>query len=152
MTGPETGLRSVPDTNVLLAAKMSKGVSSPNREYLERWSKGQFTLLYSPDTYLEYVEKLNEKDLPEAVIRSFMRALMELGVEVYVDHYHLPVYPVDVDDIAFLLCAVNGDATHLVTYDRHLFDVSRYYPFKVCETIEFLTDLRQALKTDEHLG
>lgn len=149
MTIPATALRSVPDTNVLLAAKLSKGASSPNSEYLDRWEKREFTLLYSPDTYLEYVEKFIEKGLPEGVIKSFLRALMELGVEVFVEHYHLPAYPVDIDDVAFVLCAVNGNASHLVTYDRHLFEVSRYYSFKVCETIEFLRDLRQALRTSE---
>lgn len=101
----------------------------------------RFVLLYSADTFLEYAEKLIDKALPEAVIKSFLRALLELGSEVSVEHYHLPAYPVDMDDVAFLLCAVNGQATHLVTYDRHLLDVSRYYPFKICGTTEFLADL-----------
>ncbi len=118
MRVPATGLRSVPDTNVLLAAKIGSGPTSPNAEYFERWTKGEFTLLYSADTYLEYVEKLIDKELPEPIIKSFLRALMELGVEVFVEHYHLPVYPVDMDDVAFVLCAVNGEATHLITSRR----------------------------------
>jgi hypothetical protein len=31
----------------------------------------------------------------------------------------LPHYPADADDIAFLLCAWNGLASHLVSYDIH---------------------------------
>ncbi len=146
MTALETRLKSVPDTNVLLAAKMSKAPSvSPNSEYLDRWKRGELTLLYSPDTYLEYVEKFVAKGLPEGVIRSFLRALQELGTEIFIEHYHLPVYPIDVDDIAFLLCAVNGDATHLITYDRHLLDIDEHYPFKICGTSHFLRDLRLTL-------
>ncbi len=75
---------------------------------------------------------------------------MDLGVEVFVEHYHLPAYPVDMDDVAFLLCAVNGEATHLITYDRHLLEVSRYYWFKVCGTVDFLKDLRQRLASALH--
>ena len=149
MTTPKTGLKSVPDTNVLLAAKMSKGPTSPNCEYIERWKHAEFKLLYSLDTYLEYIEKIIEKGLAEDVIRSFLRALMELGDEVFVEHYHLPAYPVDIDDVAFLLCAVNGEATHLITYDRHLLELSQYYWFKVCGTVHFLRELRQALRAAE---
>ena len=145
MTTSKTELRSVPDTNVLLAAKLSRGPTSPNSEYLERWKREEFTLLYSPDTYQEYTEKLVEKGLPEGAIKSFLRALEDLGVEIRVEHYHLPAYPVDVDDVAFLLCAVKGEATHLITYDRHLLEVSRYYEFKICGTVDFLKDLRYRL-------
>ncbi len=121
---------------------MSKAPSSsPNSEYLDRWKTGELVLLYSRDTFQEYIEKLVAKGLPEAVIRSFLRALQELGEEIFIEHYHLPVYPVDVDDIAFLLCAVNGDATHLITYDKHLLDIQEPYPFKICETAEFLREL-----------
>ncbi len=70
---------------------------------------------------------------------------MDLGVEVFVEHYHLPAYPVDMDDVAFLLCAVIGDATHVITYDRHLLEVSRYYWFEVYGTVGFLKDLRHRL-------
>ncbi len=125
---------------------MSKAHTSPNAEYLERWKNEEFILLYSPDTYLEYIDKFVEKGLPEEVIRSFLRALMDLGIEIFVEHYHLPAYPVDMDDVAFLLCAVNGEATHLITYDRHLLEVSRHYSFKVCGPVDFLRELREALE------
>ena len=58
MTATRTGLRSVPDTNVLLAAKLSKAPTSPNAEYLERWQNEEFVLLYSSDTYFEYIAVL----------------------------------------------------------------------------------------------
>ncbi|MCP4204197.1 MAG: PIN domain-containing protein [bacterium] len=144
-----TTLRAVPDTNILLAAELSAGPSSPNRELFERWKAGAFTILFSQDTLLEYTEKLLEKAIPEAAIKDFLRSLVELGVEVYIAHFHMPVYPVDADDIAFLLCADNGRATHLVSYDRHLTAVSRHYSFKTCDTLSFLEDLRQALSSME---
>jgi predicted nucleic acid-binding protein len=50
------------------------------------------------------------------------------------------------DDVAFLLAAINGAATHVVTYDEHLKDVSVFYPeFVACEPVAFLKDLRISL-------
>ncbi|MCP3958646.1 MAG: hypothetical protein GY719_12405 [bacterium] len=129
---PKTPLRAVPDTNILLASEMSPGSSSPNREYFERWKADEFVVLFSADTLLEYVKKLREKDLAEERIKVFLGAL--------------PTYPVDSDDIAFLLCADNGHATHLVTYDRHLQEIDAHYSFRICETTDFLRDLRRELR------
>ena len=139
----EKTLRAVPDTNVLLASEIGAGPSSPNRELFERWKVGTFTILFSQDTLLEYTEKLLEKAIPEIAIKQFLRSLVELGIEVYIEYFHMPVYPADADDIAFVLCADNGGATHLVSYDKHLEAVGRHYSFKVCDTVSFLEDLRE---------
>lgn len=146
---PETSLRAVPDTNILLAAEMSRASTSPNREYFERWKADEFTVLFSQDTLLEYIKKLRDKGLPEERIELFLGALMATGVEIFVEYYHLPTYPVDADDIAFLLCAENGRATHLVTYDRHLLDVGARFSFRICRTTDFLGDLRRELARQE---
>ena len=52
------------------------------------------------------------------------------------------IYPKDEDDIAFVLCAENGKATHLITYDPDLLNIKDYFKFKICKTIEFLTEFR----------
>ena len=142
---PETPLRAVADTNILLASEMRPGATSPNKEYFARWKADEFTVLFSQDTLLEYIKKLRTAGLPEKRIEIFLGALMAIGVEVFVEYYHLPTYPVDADDIAFLLCAENGQATHLVTYDRPLLDVDPYFSFKICATTDFLADLRREL-------
>jgi len=142
----KTPLRAVPDTNVLLASEMSTSSSSANRAFFERWESGDFTVLFSQDTLYEYVKKLWQKMLPEASIRKFLAALLNVGVEVEIEYYHLPAYPVDADDIAFLLCADNGRATHLVTYDKHLLEVEAHYPFRICGAPAFLEDLRHELE------
>ena len=143
----ETALRSVPDTNILLASHLRAGPTSPNREYFDRWRRDEFSVLYSWDTLREYIEKLRDKGISDDLIKGFVRNLVENGIRVRIEHFHMPVYPVDPDDIAFLLCADNGAATHLVTYDRHLHEIRSYYRFKVCGPTDFLSDLRQALTT-----
>jgi predicted nucleic acid-binding protein len=141
-------LRAVPDTNVVLASEMSSSSTSPNREFFERWRADEFSVLFSEDTLLEYVKKLREKSLPERAIRRLITAILNVGVEVFVEYYHLSVYPIDADDIAFVLWAENGSATHLVTYDRHLLDVDSFFTFSICRTTEFLADLRQHLGSE----
>ncbi len=141
----KTSLRSVPDTNILLASELSSGSTSPNKEYFERWKADEFTVLFSEDTLLEYSKKLREKGGADDRVKICLGALMALGVEIYIEFYHLPTYPIDSDDIAFLLCADNGHATHLVTYDRHLLDVDAHYSFNICRTTDFLRDLRRRL-------
>ncbi|HEV7402751.1 MAG TPA: hypothetical protein VGO11_07500 [Chthoniobacteraceae bacterium] len=64
-----------------------------------------------------------------------------------IDHYHLRRYPSDADDIAFVLCAVNGEATHLVTYDRGFSEVAADSEFTICEPLAFLAELRRQPKT-----
>lgn len=128
-----------------MASELSPGSKSPNKEYFERWKADEFAVLFSEDTLLEYIKKLQAKRLPEDRIKIFLGALLTVGIEVPIEYYHLPAYPIDSDDIAFLLCADNGDATHLVTYDRHLTDVDKFYPFSICRTTEFLADLRREL-------
>ena len=91
---------------------------------------------------LEYAEKLIETGAPRALVTRFIARIFHLGEAVRIEFFHLRHYPVDADDIAFLLCALNGDATHLVTYDPHLLDLQPHYPLAICEPLRFLAELR----------
>lgn len=140
-----TALKVVPDTNVMLASEKHPGPTSPNVEFVERWKREEFTVLYSDDTLLEYIEILREHDVAESTIKKLIRAILALGQAVEIRFYHLPHYPPDPDDIAFVLCADNGSATHIVSYDRHLKAIEPSYPFTVCKPVQFLRELRKIL-------
>lgn len=45
----------------------------------------------------------------------------------------------------FLLCAINGGASHLVSYDDHLLSLRPFYEAElaICEPVEFLGDCRK---------
>lgn len=91
----------------------------------------------------EYMEKMLEKGVDPLRVEILMADLVRFAEEVLIHFFHFRHYPVDADDVAFLLVALNGDATHLVTYDEHLKDVGVFYPeFTTCEPIAFLKDLR----------
>lgn len=135
--------RATLDTNVILAGKGSHSPDSPNREILSRWLDGGFVMLYSLDTLAEYIRKLREKGVSKSDRKALLKLMIQKGQRVQVVLFHTPPFPSDSDDIAFLLCAFNGSATHLVTYDLHLLGLKHEFDFKICRPLDFLRDLRK---------
>ncbi|HBJ82785.1 MAG TPA: hypothetical protein DDZ88_02700 [Verrucomicrobiales bacterium] len=135
--------QAVIDTNVALSSQKTTHATSPNREVVERWLKGEFIWLHTPDILTEYAEKLIQHGIPSSKIRGFLRNLVRIGESVPIGFFHVRHYPADSDDTIFLLAALNGMASHLVTYDEHLEEVGVYYPeFITCRLLEFLAALR----------
>ena len=139
-------LRTVPDTNILISAEYGNP-NSPNKEYFVRWKKGEFQLLYSDDMLSEYILKLRGHGISHEIVSDIIKQILDFGLRIKITRFYFPEYPPDPDDIAFLLCAGNGNATHLITYDRDLLDIKFNYDFKICQTLEFLKELR-ALTAD----
>jgi uncharacterized protein len=142
-------LRAVLDTNVVLAARRSSHPGSPNAEILARWRQREFVFCYSLDTLAEYTEKLLEHGIPEIEVEVFVRLLARHGEAVPIIFFHFRHYPVDPDDVMFLLCATNGSATHLVSYDAHLLALRHFYAdeLRICEPVDFLAACRTASAT-----
>lgn len=136
-------LRAVLDSNVVLAADGAANPLSPNKEILHRWSVGQFIWLITADIAAEYAEKLLDKGNSPSEVEAFITGLFLSAESVEIRFFHFRHYPVDSDDTIFLLCAINGAASHLVSYDRHLSDVGIFYEeFVTCKPTEFLQALR----------
>ena len=132
--------RVVLDTNVVLASFFSSNIKSPNKEILARWKTGDLTLLYSDDIFSEYAEKLLSKDIPSEDVEDLLALILLEAESVEIRFFLLKVYPVDPDDIHFLLCAVNGDADYLISGDRHLLDLSPFYRpiMTICKPRDFV--------------
>ena len=117
-------IRAVLDTNVPIAAHLSRNPRSPTVELIERWRAGEFVQLYSDDTLAEFLEKfLARRVHPESVAHD-VADLLRLGEHVDVaDHWvSRPIVTADPDDDMVLACALAASATCIVTYDPH-FDV-----------------------------
>lgn len=138
-------LRAVLDTNVILAAHRTASPASPNAEILARWRRREFRFLFSSDTLAEYAEQLLQHGIPADDIEEFIRLIARHGEEILIAYFHFRHYPVDPDDIMFLLCAINGGASHLVSYDDHLLSLRPFYAAEliICEPVEFLGDCRK---------
>jgi hypothetical protein len=92
----QTSLRTVPDTNVVVAAQ-SASVTSSNREYFERWKNEEFALLFPDDTLREYIEKLVERSVLKEIIMQLVVAILELGTFTPIQFFHLAKYPIDAE-------------------------------------------------------
>ena len=113
--------RAVFDTNVIIAALLSRNPNSPLRELLARWHNGEFELLYCFDLLAEYREKLASKRILPSTTLDFLRELAAAGVAVDLSPGDVaPRVVQDPDDDIVVACALVGGATHLVTYDPHI--------------------------------
>lgn len=138
-------IRAVLDTNVVVAGHRATAPTSPNREIFTRWKGEAFTLLYSEDLLMEYVEKLIAHGISRTDMRELVAAIARAGELVAIRFYHLRRYPLDSDDIIFLLCAINGNATHLVSYDAGFAPFIGEFAFVICEPLAFLAELRSSV-------
>ena len=145
-----SAFRAVLDTNVVLAGKLSTHPSSPTVEILDRWQRREFAVLYSLDILAEYAEKLLANGISASDVSAFIRLVARHAELVPIAFFHFRHYPVDADDVMFLLCAINGQGTYLVSYDPHLLSLQPYYDGEVviCKPIEFLGACRKMMSAN----
>ena len=137
-------LRAVFDTNIFVAAYLSKNPYSPTIELLRRWRQGQFELLYSDDVLVEIDEKFSTRGIRDEHKDSLLVELRDMATYVQVKPSDVkPVISADPDDDFVLACAVVGRADYLVSYDTH-FDVleGEYQGIKITEGLFFLQVVR----------
>ncbi|PKO20857.1 MAG: putative toxin-antitoxin system toxin component, PIN family [Chloroflexi bacterium HGW-Chloroflexi-1] len=140
VAGEKGQIRAVLDTNVPIAAHLSRNPHSPTIELLDRWRTGEFVQLYSDNILVELAEKFQARRIAPEVADQYVADLLRLGkyVEVAPEQVH-PVIAADPDDDVILACAVMGGATHIVTYDPH-FDVLEgvYQGIPILDGLHFL--------------
>jgi len=137
-------LRAVFDTNIFVAAHLSKNPHSPTMELLRRWRQREFELLYSDDLLVEIDEKFSARGIGDEYKDSLLVELRDLAAYVEVKPSDVEsVIIADPDDDFILACAVVGQADYLVTYDAH-FDVleGEYRGVKITEALPFLWAVR----------
>ena len=137
-------LRAVLDTNVPIAAHLSRNPRSPTIELLARWRTGEFTQLYSDDMLVELVEKFQTRRIAPEASNLYLADVITLGEHVIVLPEQVPdVIVADPDDNAILACAFIDRATHLVTYDPH-FNVlgGAYQGIPILDGLHFLYIVR----------
>lgn len=143
MTDPAR-LRAVFDTNVIIAALLSRNPHSPLVELLRRWRDEEFELLYCDDLLSEYREKLVTKGVQLNRRLRFLDDLTSLGSRIPLTPDDLiPRVPDDPDNDVVIACAVAGGATHLVTYDEHLHTLGeKVEGVRILDGLHFLYALR----------
>jgi uncharacterized protein len=129
------------DTNILISALLSLN-GNPFR-CLALAKIGQIESVTCQEILNEFAEKLllkfkfSEERANAAVeeVRKFSR-IVEISAT-------LKAVPADSDDDMVVECAVNGNATHIVTGDKHLLTLTAYRNIKIVKATEFIALLSQ---------
>lgn len=140
-------LRAVFDTNVFVSALLTKSLTSPSAELLDRCERGEFILLICDEIILELSEKLLELGRSEELVTAFMTRVRGLSGRVGITpDAILPVILADPDDDVIVACAVVGKADYLVSNDGH-FDVlgGLHRGVRITRPVPFLWAVRQSL-------
>ncbi len=89
-------------------------------------------------------ESLKKRGFSKDLAKRFLALFVILAEQVEIEFYHVPFYPDDKDDVIFLLCALNGKAEYLISYDPHLLDLQEDYEveLKIRKPIPFLKEFR----------
>ncbi|MHB1335976.1 MAG: putative toxin-antitoxin system toxin component, PIN family [Candidatus Humimicrobiaceae bacterium] len=116
-------LRIVFDSNVYISALLFKGIPG---KILDMAFKNEIILITSDEIITETVRILREKfKWPEHNIDKFMRRLSDISVNIR-PGIKLSVIKERESDNRVLECAVSGDASLIVSGDKHLLKLKKY--------------------------
>lgn len=122
------------DTNVILAAYLTKGAAS---KIIKKWAEGAFGLLISDEIVKEYLRILLSQNIDTDLVFEFNNQL-ERHAEIIRPQIKLNVVKDDPDDNKFFECAAEGSAKYVVSNDQHLLQVKNYNGVKVLSIQQFL--------------
>lgn len=130
------------DTNILLAALFSQN-GNPFR-CLALAKTGKVESLTCQEILDEFAEKLlikfkfSEEMTQAAVeeVRRFSRIVKISGT--------LRAVPDDADDDMIIDCGLTGNATHIVTGDKHLLSMKNYQEIEIVKATDFVALLSQS--------
>lgn len=140
----ERYIRAVFDSNIYVAAYLSKNLRSPNKELFQRWRAKEFVLLFSQAILEEVIEKFEQRGVDQALtveLAAFLLADAEYVVTS--DDEHLALIVDDPDDDLIMACAITGQADYVVTYDPH-FDClgGEFWGIRILDGLHFLYVVR----------
>jgi len=136
-------IRAVLDTNMFVSSALSKNPSSPTREVIDRWKRGEFVLLICALLAEEIVEKLLDHSVEAEKMTALVEILASFAEWVVVPEEKIEALLSDPDDNVVVACAVEGKANYLVTYDPHFDSLQgEYRGIKIVKAIPFLEALR----------
>jgi putative PIN family toxin of toxin-antitoxin system len=125
------------DTNILLSALLSTN-SNPFR-CLALARIGQVESVTCQEILDEFAEKLLVKfKFSEEMAQSAKKEVCKFSRLVEISGT-LKAVPNDPDDDMVVECAVIGNATHIVTGDKHLLSLSNHESIAILKAAEFIT-------------
>ena len=143
-------MRVVLDTNIVVSGLYSKGGAS--YQLLEAAISGELSCVLSPLVAFEYEGVIHQRirdgflKVSQTDCGKILDTLFSVATIVWTPFRMRPVLPDPADD-KILECAISGDCTHIITFNKKHFptDVAAPYGIKVMTAGEFLLDWRDKL-------
>ena len=131
-------MKIVLDTNVFVSSVFFGG---PPHKILEAWRDGKIQLLLSPAILEEYQRVLRELAVrfPEIKVEALIDFII-VHSEIILPPSLPPVIQADPSDDKFLECAVAGEATCIVTGDKHLLKLLTFRRIPILKPRQFVED------------
>jgi putative PIN family toxin of toxin-antitoxin system len=130
-------MKIVLDTNVFVSSFFG---GNPRR-IIQLWEEGSLTLCLSGAILDEYLQVVVRLGLRTGAELEEMVGVLKHAPNVLFVAEPKPVKVVadDPDDDKFIACAVESGARFVVSGDKHLLGIRRYYEIQVMSPQEFLT-------------
>ncbi len=136
-------IRVVIDTNVFIAAFISKSDHSSPVRIISKWLKGDFLLLITEEIIEELVEKLQQKtSLDDEEIERFIKTIYNKALKLEGNIKTNKLDDIDPDDNKFLSAAYEGNADYLITLDKkHLLPQKYFHGTNILHPNLFIRDI-----------
>ena len=129
-------MRIVIDTNVFISGIFFTG---PPYQILQAWRDGKVQLLVSPSILDEYqrigVELASQ--FRDVDLKAFL-GLLTVQAEIVLAPSLPPVIRNDPTDDKFLEAAVAGNASHIISGDKHLLTLSEFQGIQILKPKDFV--------------
>lgn len=135
-------IRAVLDTNTIVSGI---GWSGPPQKLLDAGINGDFIFLNSPDLLEELRRVLSYpwlRALPQDRVQEVL-ALLPLVAHMVEPDEKISVIHHDPADNRVRECAVAGEATHVLTGDKHLLALKMFREIPIIKPADFLKVLRK---------
>ena|SRR3989338_5889918 len=130
-------MRVVLDTNVFISGIFWEGNFCS--QIIEAWQERKFSLITSLDIVVELVKTLQSFKIrmPEEMIEEWRNMVLENAC-VITPTMKIEIIKEDPDDNKFLEVALAGNASIIVSQDKHLLKLREYQGIKILKPQDFL--------------
>ena len=133
--------RTVLDTNVIISSALGGALVL----ILERWDKGEFTVIVTSDILREYFEVLNRPKfkLKQETIDKITRYIYQFS-EFVIPEETIKLIEADPADDKFLEAAIAGKVDFIVSGDTHLLELKEFRSIPILSGREFMDWLQES--------
>lgn len=140
-------IRVVVDTSIIIAAYLSRNPKSTPNLILEKWRRGCFQLVVTPQILEEYVVVLQRKKIEEEQIFDLIDELDEKGLQfegIYETEY---LDSIDPYDNFILAAALESKSNYIVSLDKkHILPMKHFHRTQIVLPHLFLSQISQGTK------